>query len=968
MYNLDSSPSPPRKKMRMSSPTYDEQVDDMSQDDISAFDAIEARLSQPAPPLQKLPLPTNSHRRLSSGEAGDRSTSSDQDLLLSSQDIASQGDNNPFTSDPFADLNGTKQVVYASFSKASAVLPPVGFKSASALPIQNTDHSYRSPSPEVPPEIDYSSWFTSAPPATFLGFQSAASRLDKTKENVSEATVSHNTPIGFKSVGKGNLIMPSTAALRKAEEKIKLWQEEIDDPSSSQRSGEFAPSSSARPSSPQRTVLGAVHNSLSPQVPDTPTPAMAARRSFEAAARSTLDAPTLRISDFKGKQKPFKSPLITSVPSRQPIAGIAASTYVNSPLNPHRQSFTSASSHMTPSSSAVPGTPIRPSPSVNPGGAFRPLGLTPRNLRGGPVKNKFVTPFKPGVKPLDLNNAASTPPSSGSPSPGLQRPMYPPSATQSPRPVKKAPEKGTGKVFNLVPPAGRMTLVNSSLTPQAYTTAELEDRGINVTELSQITPVTALFYTFDTPSATPNEGVQPSDAKPLGPTAALEELYARGCSLATQEWINNHWPLILWKLAGMVSLEPEAESDPDRKRWCWPEVIRQLLYRYERDLNGSTRPPLRLITTRDAPAASPMVLCVSNVTWSPVGETDDGFPIPSHPELEVTDGWYRLRARVDKPLARAIRKGHIKIGRKIAVTGAKLSAERKDGQEVLEAYDSSVLVLTGNSSHMAPWHAKLGFQRSPFIAMLNSLTADGGNVAVAAVEIIKIHPVAYIEFLEDENGKRMEGPRSAKDESALSEQWKRKRELAASKIWSELERRAALMMGFADRLEQRVGPGFNVKSEEMPDNLDNLYESLEESDRHQAQAILSRLSRLEAGSLAAHIREKLLQDREAVAGDIERELQDKCPAREVRSFRVIIVKDAYAPTRGGDSSRKAQLTVWDVLNLLVAEGSSAGEFKLGQKFLVTNLMPKQISAWMDRGPGSEVYLATTKNSRWKRLA
>lgn len=97
------------------------------------------------------------------------------------------------------------------------------------------------------------------------------------------------------------------------------------------------------------------------------------------------------------------------------------------------------------------------------------------------------------------------------------------------------------------------------------------------------------------------------------------------------------------------------------------------------------------------------------------------------------------------------------------------------------------------------------------------------------------------------------------------------------------------MMRFADRLEQRVGPGFNVKNEgekaatevvccsramlEMPDNLDDLYESLEESDQHQAQAILSRLSRLEAGSLAAHIREKLLRDREAVAGEIERELQ-----------------------------------------------------------------------------------------------
>jgi breast cancer 2 susceptibility protein len=68
-----------------------------------------------------------------------------------------------------------------------------------------------------------------------------------------------------------------------------------------------------------------------------------------------------------------------------------------------------------------------------------------------------------------------------------------------------------------------------------------------------------------------------------------------------------------------------------------------------------------------------MVLCVSNVTWSSAGEDEDGFPAASHPELEVTDGWYRLRARVDQPLARAIRKGHIKVGRKIAVAGAKVT-------------------------------------------------------------------------------------------------------------------------------------------------------------------------------------------------------------------------------------------------------------------------------------------------------
>lgn len=177
--------------------------------------------------------------------------------------------------------------------------------------------------------------------------------------------------------------------------------------------------------------------------------------------------------------------------------------------------------------------------------------------------------------------------------------------------------------------------------------------------------------------------------------------------------------------------------------------------RYERDLNGSSRPPLRLIVTRDASVESSMVLCISNIIWPTGNANENGRPANSHPELEVTDGWYRLRAQIDAPLARATRKGIIKIGRKIAIAGSKvslisslastfvlsalqLSSLRKEGSEILEAYDSTVLILSGNSSHMASWHAKLGFQKEPFIATLNSLTPDGGNVALMAIEIVKV--------------------------------------------------------------------------------------------------------------------------------------------------------------------------------------------------------------------------------------
>ena len=60
-----------------------------------------------------------------------------------------------------------------------------------------------------------------------------------------------------------------------------------------------------------------------------------------------------------------------------------------------------------------------------------------------------------------------------------------------------------------------------------------------------------------------------------------------------------------------------------------------------------------------------MVLCISNIIWP---ENSSETPI-----VEVTDGWYRLLADLDNTLVRAVVSGSIKVGRKIAVTGARVS-------------------------------------------------------------------------------------------------------------------------------------------------------------------------------------------------------------------------------------------------------------------------------------------------------
>jgi hypothetical protein len=60
--------------------------------------------------------------------------------------------------------------------------------------------------------------------------------------------------------------------------------------------------------------------------------------------------------------------------------------------------------------------------------------------------------------------------------------------------------------------------------------------------------------------------------------------------------------------------------------------------------------------------------------------------------------------------------------------------------------------------------------------------------------------------------------------------------------------------------------------------------------------------------------------------------QTLCPPREVRSFRILVVQDARTIRR--PANRTALLTVWNVLQLNLAEGSSAGSFECGQRFLV----------------------------------
>lgn len=172
-----------------------------------------------------------------------------------------------------------------------------------------------------------------------------------------------------------------------------------------------------------------------------------------------------------------------------------------------------------------------------------------------------------------------------------------------------------------------------------------------------------------------------------GPEDALKQIQADGCSQITLKWVNNHWSLILWKLASIVRAKPSLWKE----KWTYWEVLRQLKYRYvsperlcegvqlnlpysyEREVNLAQRSAIKRMQEQDSPASLPMVLCVASITPLRIEQAQHA-QTPSHSSiLELTDGWYRIKASADIALQRAIEAGRLRSGYKLAIAGARVS-------------------------------------------------------------------------------------------------------------------------------------------------------------------------------------------------------------------------------------------------------------------------------------------------------
>ncbi|XP_029415527.1 breast cancer type 2 susceptibility protein isoform X5 [Nannospalax galili] len=251
------------------------------------------------------------------------------------------------------------------------------------------------------------------------------------------------------------------------------------------------------------------------------------------------------------------------------------------------------------------------------------------------------------------------------------------------------------------------------------------------------------------------KGIQLADGGWLIPSndgkAGKEEFYRALCDtpgvdpkLVSRVWVYNHYRWIIWKLAAMEFSFPKEFAN----RCLNPErVLLQLKYRYDVEIDSSRRSAIKKIVERDDTPAKTLVLCVSDIISSStsISETS-GVDTKKVDVIELTDGWYAVKAQLDPPLLALLKSGRLTVGQKIIVHGAELMGS-SDACAPLEAPASLMLKISANSTRPACWYTKLGFfpDPRPFPLPLSSLFSDGGNVGCVDIIVQRVYPMQWVE-------------------------------------------------------------------------------------------------------------------------------------------------------------------------------------------------------------------------------
>ncbi|CAN6467440.1 unnamed protein product [Victoria cruziana] len=262
-----------------------------------------------------------------------------------------------------------------------------------------------------------------------------------------------------------------------------------------------------------------------------------------------------------------------------------------------------------------------------------------------------------------------------------------------------------------------------------------------------------------------------------------------------KEWTANHYKWIVWKLAALERCYPGQVGG---KLLTAANVLEELKYRYEREVNHGHRSAIKKILEGDAVCSSMMILCISAVHYRPYKkiETLDKTEVTSRSstsiddlgnpvkhevaKIELTDGWYSVNAVLDVPLSRQFALGKLFIGQKLRVCGASLCGWVAPVSP-LEAGGNVAMSLHINGTFRTHWAEKLGFckgYKSPL--SFRCINVNGGAVLRTLVGVARLYPLLYKERLQ-QGGSVI---RSERMESKMMQIYKQS--MVAEEIMSEL--------------------------------------------------------------------------------------------------------------------------------------------------------------------------------------
>ncbi|NXU50567.1 BRCA2 protein, partial [Turnix velox] len=462
-------------------------------------------------------------------------------------------------------------------------------------------------------------------------------------------------------------------------------------------------------------------------------------------------------------------------------------------------------------------------------------------------------------------------------------------------------------------------------------------------------------------------GIQLADGGWLVPTdegkAGKREFYRALCDtpgvdpkLITEAWVYNHYRWIVWKLAAMEVAFPHEFAN----RCLTPEmVLLQLKYRYDLEIDKSKRPALRKITERDDAAGKTLVLCISkvislNTVVSPNSSSKNVESKKAAAIVEVTDGWYGIRALLDPPLKAFLHRGRLTVGQKIIVHGAELIGS-ENGCPPLEAPDSLMLKISANSTRCARWDAKLGFHRDPrpFPLPLSSLYSEGGAVGCIDVVIQRTYPIQWMEktsagsyVFRNSRAEEREAARHAEDQQ-------KKLEALFARIQAEYEKRE-------ERTSRRTSKSRIVTRQQVHSLQDGaeLYEAIQNSsDPGYMEGYLSedQLKALNAyRQLMNDKKQTQIQEEFKKALESAEHEENGCSKRDVSAVWKLCVVDY----RKQEKYKGVILSIWrpqlDVCSLL----------KEGNRYRIYQLLTSQSKG---RSESTNVQLTATKKTQYLQL-